>query len=376
MRQMCFVTLDVHCLRLRHSGTILRNVQVRYRAYGELNRERNNAVVVCHALTGNASVDSWWKEIFGPEKLLDPTRNFIICANVLGSCYGTSGPLTANPETGKPYGASFPDTTVRDSVRIHIKLLKEELRVRQVACVIGGSMGGMQTLEWGAIGGPDFVRSIVPICCGTHHHAWQIGISETQRQAIYADPNWNGGNYRKGHEPLRGLSVARQIAMFSYRSHRAYESKFGRRRVTRENHDDMDENGQREHYDVENYLRYQGEKFLTRFDALSYVKCTRMMDSHDIGRGRGGIERAARELITMPSLVVGVSSDALYPPSEQKELQRLLPRSEFFMIDSANGHDGFLLDHEVMMPVALDFLRRHVPEHFGPRSSTTFNSRL
>ena len=206
------------------SGQVLENVEIRYRTYGDLNETRDNCVVVCHALTGNASVHSWWKEIFGSGKLLDPSRTFIVCANVLGSCYGTTGPTSIDPKTKRLYGTSFPDVTIRDTVRSQILLVKDKLGIRQVACVIGGSMGGMQTLEWGALCcDTNFVKSIVPICCGTHHHAWQIGISETQRQAIYADPNWNHGNYHEtGRRPNQGLSVARQIAMFSYRSHESY----------------------------------------------------------------------------------------------------------------------------------------------------------
>jgi len=356
------------------SGRVLENVQIRYRTYGELSGERDNCVVVCHALTGNASVHSWWKEIFGENKLLDPSRTFIVCANVLGSCYGTTGPTTIDRKTKRPYGQSFPDVTIRDTVRSQILLVKEKLGVRQVACVIGGSMGGMQTLEWGALCcDTNFVKTIIPICCGSHHHAWQIGISETQRQAIYADPDWKNGNYYDtGKRPNRGLAVARQIAMFSYRSHEAYESKFGRRVVVddvKKKKDDNDQ-GQEVRYDVEKYLHYQGKKFLTRFDALSYIKCTRQMDSHDVGRGRGGIKRALSRM-KMPSLVISVSSDALYPPSEQKKLHKLLPNSEYFMVKSSNGHDGFLLDHEVIMPVALNFLQKHAGvKMFGARGGS------
>lgn len=229
------------------------------------------------------------------------------------------------------------------------------LGVRSVACVIGGSLGGMQTLEWAATAGATFVKSIITICCGTHHHAWQIAISAAQRQAIYADPNWNGGDYAKGKEPRAGLSVARQMAMVSYRSHEAYEAKFGRKVAKKK---PAQEHGQLTHYDVEGYLRYQGEKFFSRFDALSYVKLTRTMDTHDLGRGRGGVQAACTNLLTMPALVVGVSSDALYPPSEQRDLMALLPKGEVLMIESPNGHDGFLLDYKIMQPTAIAFLQR------------------
>ena len=358
------------------SGIAMPSLKIRYKRFGKLNVKKDNCMVVCHALTGNQAVDSWWKEIFGPGKLLDPNIYMIVCANVLGSCYGSSGPTSIDPATGKPYGSTFPDTTIRDTVNLHVKLVREHLGVKRVACVIGGSMGGMQALEWGAICGSDYVRSIITMCCGTHHHAWQIGISETQRQAIYMDPNWRGGTYLDAERtasspPLGGLAIARQIAMVSYRSHAAYEAKFGRRVVDEasstvveaENRD----GGQKVRYDVESYLRYQGQKFLGRFDPLSYVKCTRSMDSHDLGLGRGeSAESVARSRITMPALVVSISSDGLYPPCEQRALHRALSRSEYLSIESDNGHDGFLLDHERIMPVAIDFLRRNLPRYLHP----------
>eukprot|EP00457_Paulinella_chromatophora_P002442 gb/GEZN01002447.1/.p1 GENE.gb/GEZN01002447.1/~~gb/GEZN01002447.1/.p1 ORF type:complete len:461 (-),score=76.50 gb/GEZN01002447.1/:1034-2416(-) len=348
-------------------GVTLKQAQVRYRKFGEFNEKKDNCLVVCHALTGNAAVDSWWSDIFGPGRMLDPSKYLIVCANVLGSCYGSTGPVAENPETGKPYGNKFPDTTIRDTVRLHHRLVKQGLGATSIACVVGGSLGGMQTLEWAAICGPEYVRSIIPICCGAYHRAWQIGISETQRQAIYADPKWQGGAYEKkpGHEPDHGLSVARQIAMITYRSHEAYNEKFGRKQVTGLEEEKLTErDGQRVHWDVERYLRYQGYKFLSRFDALSYVKVTRMMDSHDVGRGRGGVEAALAKM-TMPALIVAVSSDALYPPSEQRELHRMLPHSEFLLVESPNGHDGFLLDHDKISPVALKFLAKYAssPPH-------------
>ena len=175
------------------SGAVLKQAQVRYRTFGSLNSGRTNAMVVCHALTGNASLDSWWGDMLGAGKLFDTSKYFVICANVLGSCYGTTGPTETNPDTGKRYGTSFPDVTLRDSVRLHISMVREGLGVEEVAAVVGGSLGGMQALEWALLGGPSFVRKVVAMCCGPAHTAWQIAISESQRQAIYADPKWNGG---------------------------------------------------------------------------------------------------------------------------------------------------------------------------------------
>ena len=311
-------------------GRVLKGARVRYRQFGQLNAARDNAMVVCHALTGNAAVDSWWKELFGPGQLLDPAKYFIVCANMLGSCYGTTGPTELDPETDKPYGTDFPDVTVRDSVRLHIRLVREGLGVQSIACVIGGSLGGMQCLEWAAICGPEYIRSIIPICCGASHQPWQIGISEVQRQAIYADADWKEGQYTREKPPHRGLAVARQIAMISYRSHTAYSQKFARKVVEGGRQAGQ---GQRVFFQVEDYLRKQGQKFLSRFDALSYIKLTRTMDSHDLGRGRaGGIQGVLRRM-TMPALVISVTSDTLYPPSEQKALFEGLPNSEFLMID-------------------------------------------
>ena len=295
-------------------GRVLKGAQVRYRTYGTLNAAKTNAMVVCHALTGNAALDSWWGDMLGPGKLFDDTKYFIVCSNILGSCYGTTGPTEVNPDTGKRYGTTFPDVTIRDAVRLQIALVKEGLHIAQVAAVVGGSLGGMQALEWVLLGGPQFVKKAIVMCCGPAHTAWQIAISESQRQAIYADPKWKGGNYDPSAPPHSGLSVARQIAMFTYRSAPAYSTKFGRRLTNGKG-----EHGQSVTFEAESYLRYQGHKFLSRFDALSYVKCTRLMDSHDIGRGRGGVV-AALSSIKQPIMIVSVSSDILYPPSEQKTL--------------------------------------------------------
>mmetsp|Transcript_8493 Transcript_8493/g.10201 ORF Transcript_8493/g.10201 Transcript_8493/m.10201 type:complete len:381 (-) Transcript_8493:759-1901(-) len=334
-------------------GTILEKVPIRYKTFGTLNAARSNCMVVCHALTGNASLDSWWGGMMGKGKPFDDTKFYIVCANVLGSCYGTCGPTTINSKTGCKYGVDFPDVTVRDSVGLHMKLLKEHLKVQSIACVVGGSLGGMQTLEW-ALLGQEYVKSIIVMSCGPNLHPWQLGLSEVQRQAIYADPNWNGGSYKESNPPNAGLSVARQVAMISYRSHAGYGQKFGRSQVR----DDAG-NGQARYFEVERYLRYQGKSFLSRFDALSYVKVTRMMDTHDVGRGRGGTVAALR-MIRQPSLIISISSDALYPVAEQKELSDGIPLSEWHVLESDNGHDGFLLDQHLIEPLCLEFLHRHL----------------
>ena len=234
------------------SGRALTSPQVRYRTYGTLNKERTNAMVVCHALTGNASLHSWWGDMLGEGKLFDTAKYFVICANVLGSCYGTTGPTEVNPDTGNAYGVSFPDVSIRDSVRLHLALVQEGLKIVEVAAVVGGSLGGMQALEWALLAGPEYVQKIIAMCCGPAHTAWQIAISETQRQAIYADPHWHGGQYYGKAPPHGGLSVARQIAMFTYRSAAAYTDKFGRAVVA----DEEAGNGQEVYFQAESYLRY------------------------------------------------------------------------------------------------------------------------
>ena len=214
--------------------------------------------------------------------------------------------------------------------------------MRRVECVVGGSMGGMQALEWGLCGG-DFVKKCVVIGCGAAHTAWQIGISESQRQAIFMDPLWRGGRVDPANPPAAGLSVARQIAMISYRTAKAYELKFGREKDSRGD------------WEVRKYLQYQGRKFQDRFDAVTYVKLTEQMDTHDVGRGRGGVKAALAGMIPRV-LVIGLDSDLLYPPHEQSDLVSMIPESSLHIIQSINGHDGFLLEHEAIDRAVNQFL--------------------
>lgn len=393
---------------LLDSGETLREAMVRYKTFGKLNTIKDNVVVVCHALTGNASLDSWWGSLLGPGKAFDTEKYFVVCANVLGSCYGTCSPLSINPETGKPYGVDFPHVTIRDCVRLHGKMLREALNLDSVLCVVGGSMGGMQALEWSLLQ-PVKVNSIVVLSSGGRHSPWQIAVSELQRQAIVADPKWQCGRYDPESPPSNGLAVARQIAMVSYRTHSTYETKFGRRlqqeaheAVLKKNklrnsptsshrgsskknggdgdggHDgsnsssnNNDESGNNnknsrcgcmerkgEEFQVESYLHYQGQKFLKRkFDANCYVTLTQMMDSHDVARGRGEYLTTLNS-ISQPAMVIGISSDVLYPVSEQEELHKYLGNSEFHVIDSEEGHDGFLLEQSQIGPLIAQFMDR------------------
>jgi homoserine O-acetyltransferase len=324
------------------SGEVLSTVKVAYRTWGRLAAEGDNAVVVCHALTGDANVDNWWASLVGPEGAIDTDRYFVISSNVLGSCYGTTGPTSINLETGRAWGPDFPAVTIRDMVGLQRKLA-EHLGVKRVALVTGGSMGGMQVLEWAALY-PDLVGAIAPIAVGADHSPWCIGISEAQRNAIFADPDWRDGHYSPDTPPRRGLAVARQIGMVSYRSPQSFANKFGRSRT-----DDG--------YEVAQYLRYQGEELSDRFDANAYVALTRAMDSHDLARGRGSKEQVLHT-IDCPALVVGVTSDILYPLEEQQELVDLLPDAELAELDVPHGHDGFLIDAGAVGGLVAGFLDR------------------
>jgi homoserine O-acetyltransferase len=315
------------------SGVVLRHVPVAYRTWGGLDDDGSNAVVVCHALTGDTNADRWWSGLIGPGCPIDTDRFFVVCANVLGSPYGTASPVSLNPHTDVPYGTDFPATTIRDTVALHRKLL-DSLGVKSVAFVIGGSMGGMQVLEWAFQG--DLVKRLVPIAVGARHSAWCIGWSEAQRQAIYADSNWNGGAYSAERPPAAGLAAARMMAMVSYRSPGEWRSRFDRRRS---------EESETSVFAVESYLRYQGEKLNARFDANCYVRLTQQMDTHDITRGRGPLGTVLGR-ITQPALVVGISSDVLYPLEEQRELAAGIPDADLLILDAPYGHDSFLVERE------------------------------
>lgn len=329
------------------AGVTLHDVPVAYRTWGQRNAAGTNAVLVCHALTGDANADAWWADLFGPGRALDPERDFIICANVPGSPYGSVSPTTTNPDTGTAYSAAFPDFTVRDTVALHYHLL-DALGVRRVRCAIGGSMGGMQVLEWAFARtdtGEPLVERIVPIAVGGRHTPWQIGWSEAQRQAIYADPNWQEGAYAATHPPTDGLAAARAMAMVSYRSHASFQERFGRQRQS--------ENGAEAEpretpFAVESYLRYHGAKLVDRFDAACYVQLTRQMDTHNVARGRSGAYRDVLARITQPALVVGIDSDVLYPLSEQEELAAHLPHAALKVLSSPHGHDAFLIEQDAL----------------------------
>lgn len=321
------------------TGGVLQHVTVAYRTWGELDASKANGVLVCHALTANADADEWWEPLIGPGRALDPSRDFIISSNILGSCYGTTGPASIDPATGRPYGPAFPAVTVRDLVAVQRALVRQ-LGVRGLKLVIGGSFGGMQVLEW-ALAAPDLVQSIVPIATSGRHSPWTIAWSEAQRQAIALDP-------------VRGLAVARMIAMSTYRSHASYSSRFARKQ----------EDGT---FAVTSWLHSHGDRLLRRFDADTYVTLTNAMDSHDVARGRGSYESVLAS-IAQPTLVVSIDSDVLYPPSEQEELALLIPKARLQTIASLHGHDGFLLDAAAINDAVLRWRHSHSSSaHARPR---------
>lgn len=319
-------------------GATIPEPTVTYQSWGTLNRKRDNVILVCHALTGNTEADEWFGGLFGPGRTLDPEQHFIICPNVLGSCYGTTGPTSTNPKTGELYQADFPRITIRDIVGLQQRLL-DVWEINGIEMVIGGSMGGMQALEWSIM--DERIYSAALLGMGKKHRPWAIGISHTQRQAIYNDPNWNGGFYSQDHPPTEGLALARMIAMNSYRHPSDFDEKFSRRLQ-----DGTDQ------FEVESYLSYQGQKLIERFDAVSYVRLTQAMDSHDIARDRPGYKEVLQQL-TIPITVIGINSDLLYPPEECRELAKLLPRAQYKEITSPHGHDAFLIEFDQINNILL-----------------------
>ena len=325
------------------SGFRFTQLDVAWKSWGRLNEARDNVVVICHALTGHANAEEWFSGLFTENSILNPDEQFIICMNVPGSCYGSTSPQSVNPETGRRYGSAFPVLTIRDVVRAQ-QLVLDHMRVKQIQLVIGGSMGGMQALEFAAM--DKRVQSAAVIAAGARHEAWAIGISEAQRQAIYADSGWKGGDYAPDESPVQGLSAARSMAMLTYRAPQQFSERFGR-----DQRDDQT-------FQVESYLRYQGGKLTQRFDPLSYVRLTQMMDTHDAGRGRGGLDKALAA-IQIPVLVVGIDSDLLYPVAEQRALAQKLPNSFYREIRSEYGHDAFLIEFRQLNNLLLEF-RHHI----------------
>ncbi len=358
-------------------GVDLGPFTVAYRTYGVLNPDRSNAILICHALTGDQFVGDphpitgkpgWWHMLVGPGKVLDTDRYFLVCANVLGGCMGSTGPKEINPATGKPWGLSFPVITIADMVRAQAMLL-DHLGIEQLFCVIGGSMGGMQVLQW-TVAFPDRVFAAVPIACSYRHSAQNIAFHEVGRQAIMADPDWCGGDYLShGKHPHRGLAVARMAAHITYLSQQALHRKFGRNLQDRPHVT----YGFEADFQVESYLRHQGSTFVDRFDANSYLYITRAMDYFDLTVGHGGVlARAFRETKTR-FCVVSFSSDWLFPTSENRAVVHALNAAaanvSFVEVETEMGHDAFLLDEPEFHTTLTGFLDG-AAEHRGlPRGA-------
>jgi homoserine O-acetyltransferase len=339
-------------------GGHLDHIEVAYETWGRLDDAASNAVLVCHALTGDShaagrSVEGhptagWWDDLIGPGRALDTDRWFVVCSNVLGGCQGTTGPASVDPAAGRPHGAAFPVVSIRDMVRVQASLA-DSLGIRRWAGVVGGSMGGMQALEW-AVMYPERVGAVVVASSTAEASALQIAWSHIGRMAVQADPRFRGGDYygaADGDGPHRGLVVARMLAQVTYRSDEVFTERFHRTMLR-----DLDFSLERL-FDVEGYLDYHGLKLARRFDANSYLRLNRAMDLHDLGRGRGSTA-AALSRVRCPSVVAAVRSDGLYPPHQQRDLHEGLlaagAPSTWVDIDSPHGHDGFLIELAQLAP--------------------------
>lgn len=351
-------------------GAHLDGVVAAYETFGQLDDRGSNAVLVCHALTGDSHVagnmgpghptPGWWDPLVGPGRALDTDRWFVVCVNVLGGCQGSTGPASVDPATGSPYGSSFPVVSIRDMVRAQASVA-DGLGVDTWASVVGGSMGGMQALEW-AVMYPQRVRSAVLASTTSEASALQIAWSHIGRMAVQADPRFRNGDYyaaSDGDGPYRGLAVARMLAQVTYRSDEVFTERFHRTLTGQ-----LDFSLERI-FDVEGYLDHHGLKLAKRFDANSYLRLNRAMDLHDLGRGRGGVAEALRR-VRCPTVVAAVRSDGLYLPSQQRDLHAGLREagldSTWVDIDSPHGHDGFLIETAVLAPHIRELLDRSAEE--------------
>ncbi len=349
------------------SGEKLGPITVAYETYGRLNDQRSNAVLVLHALSGDAHVAGihegsdqvgWWDSMIGPGKAFDTDRYFIICSNVLGGCKGTTGPASVNPATGKKYGLDFPIITISDMVAVQTHLI-DHLNIERLLAVAGGSMGGMQALQW-LTGHPERLRSALIIATTAKHSPQQIAFNEVGRQAIMADPHWKEGHYYGGHHPAKGLAVARMIGHITYMSEISMGEKFGRRQK-----DDGKLHKLSMGFEVEEYLRNRGDNFVTRFDANSYLYITRAIDSFDLSRRRD-LHEVFRG-IKAKVLVLAFKSDWLYPASQSREIVKACKLAgvdtTYCEIDSTYGHDAFLLEVEEETHLVKHFLQKVSLEH-------------
>jgi homoserine O-acetyltransferase/O-succinyltransferase len=321
------------------NGEWLPDFELAYTTYGELNADKSNVVWVCHAFTGNANPSDWWSGLVGEKRIFNPADSFVICANILGSHYGSTNALSINNLTGEAFYHDFPFVSIRDVVNSMI-LLRKHLELDQIAYLLGGSLGGQQAVEWSIIE-PNVVKNLILFSTNAVHSPWGIAFNESQRMAIANDPTWAQRNPKAG---LEGMKVARAIALLSYRNYETYGRTQSR------------DEGQIDFFRANTYQNYQGEKIQRRFNAFSYWCLSKMFDSHDVGRNRGGL-MAALAIITAKTLVIGISTDILFPPQEQAKLAELINDAKFIEIESNYGHDGFLIEFEAMTSAIKDWAK-------------------
>jgi homoserine O-acetyltransferase len=310
------------------AGSKLPQLEIAFDTYGTLNEERNNVIWICHALTANSKAADWWPPLIGPGEVWDTDKYFIVCANILGSCYGSTGPLTIDPRTGQPYFSTFPALSIRDMVKAHA-LLAEHLRLKSISLLAGGSMGGYQALEW-CVTAPNFIQRLFLIATSAQESPWGKAVHATQRLAIEADPSWSTSSTDAG---AAGLRAARGIGMLTYRTYEAYAATQA----------DAD-TGKLDHFKAASYILHQGTKLAQRFHAFSYWLLTKAMDTHHLARGRASSTESVLRSIRQRTLIMGIRSDLLCPLSEQELLASCIPGARFVPIDSLYGHDGFLIE--------------------------------
>ncbi len=332
--------LSYHEPLVLECGAVLPKVDIAYSTFGEMNADKSNVVWICHAFSANSNPTEWWPGMVGDGLFLDPKKYFIVCANMLGSCYGTTGPLSINPETGKKYYGGFPTVTVRDMVKT-LTVLRKHLGIEKIFFACGFSMGGQQLLEF-VIQEPDVFQNILLGATNIRHSPWGIAFNESQRLAICADQTYGEESDDAG---AAGLKAARSIGLISYRNYKAYnKTQFD------------NDNTKLENYKATSYQQYQGEKLVKRFNAYSYVTLSKAMDNHNIERGRTNAKEVL-SAVKCNTLVLGISSDYLYPLEEQQLLSKLIPHSLFVEIDSDYGHDGFLIENEQITKILATFLK-------------------
>lgn len=322
------------------NGKKLRGLQISYQTFGKLNANKDNVIWACHALTANADVLDWWKGLFGEKNLFNPEEHFIICANVIGSHYGGTNPLSINPVTGNPYYLSFPEFTIRDLVHGH-QLLAAHLEIKKIKVLIGGSLGGQQAAEWAITDGSK-IENLILVATNAFHSPWGIAFNESQRLAITTDRTFYA---QKPDGGIKGLKAARSIALLSYRTYEAYNAT------------QLESvNEKTDGFRASSYQNYQGEKLCKRYNAYSYWYLSKAMDSHNVGRGRKSVVDALNS-IKSNTLVIGIENDFLFPLVEQEFLGKHIPDAEFHSINSAYGHDGFLIETDILTNIIGNFLK-------------------